>query len=137
MQTSPVVEQYFLPWALGIIGFLVAIVGFFIMRWINKADDTTKELKDQMSETSKQLTDSLTANNKALTSLEITLASLTDVIKRVERDQHDNVVRQDKVIELVRKRVHYILNKVTAIKLALMSSGIKMGDEPWNIPDDE
>lgn len=107
---------------LTLVGILLTIIGFFLVGLIKRVEQNNENL------------------NKFCTKLEV----LVENIKTVQADATRSnlaiekaIDRQEKAIELIRARIHYLMNKITAIKLKLELSGIHLSSEGWDPPSEE
>lgn len=102
--------------------FGAMIVGLFVIIWFF----LTKVL------------DRSDGNEKLLIALDKNVGIMQKDMSEVIRQLQGEIARMHKVQELLRARVHYVINKLTAIKVKLETQkglGIQFANEDWKLPD--
>lgn len=108
-----------IEWQTLVIGVLLSIIGFFL----------------------KVGADALKENTKILTQLVTKFEVMNTVIDTIKRDNSrssevfsEAISRQEHSIEMLRGRTHFLIGKITVIRLKMEVAGMKFAGEDWTLP---
>lgn len=127
--------------AFGIIGVLWAIIGSFSNRYANRNESDVKELAQKHEELYKVLISTQEKNTDSTNRLSIAVDRLTNTVSHLEiqaSERHDALSKRiddlHKAEELIRLRIHWIMNKITVLKFSIEGSSGKQIGGDWNSP---
>lgn len=102
---------------------LFSVIAFFLIG-LSKRSIKNEELLQSLDKHMGILQVNLTETQK----------DTTEIIRQIQNE----IMRMQKVQELLRARVHYVINKLTAIKVKLETQkglGIQFAETDWKLPD--
>lgn len=97
-------------WALILFG---SVLGFFLSRLIRQID---------------KLSENVASLNITIVRVETDTSNKNSAFQAILGEHHERV-------ELIAKRVHWIINKITELKLRLEAQGMSFDKESWRSPD--
>lgn len=126
--------------AIGLLGVLWGIVQVFARKYADRQENDLAGLSKKHAELYKELIETQRQNSDSSNRLSLSIDRLTQTVSHIEEqtDERYRAInsRMDdthEALELIRKRLHWVMNKITILKFSLEKSGDRLAGD-WDAP---
>lgn len=126
--------------AIGVVGALWAIISTLTGKYTSRQEADLQRVNEKLEKFYSDLIETQKENTKSTHMLSEAVNKLSGVVTAVEKqsaERHDGLLVHIKELhdtqELVRLRIHWIINKLTVIKFAMEAAGKNLGGD-WESP---